>query len=84
MNNSEAPFEDETLSRPSIEYLKETLPKRKRVSKELRRRGTLMAYKRALAKFGSDGCTVSSRTMRCTSAVFSPAAARFSNCAATS
>ena len=57
MNNSEAPFEDETLSRPSIEYLKETLPKRKLVSKELRRRGTLMAYKRALAKFGSDGCT---------------------------
>ena len=57
MNNTEAPFRDETLSRPSIEYLKETLPLRKKASSQLRRRGTLMAYKRAFAKFTADGCT---------------------------
>lgn len=57
MTNSEAPFDDESLARPSIEYLKETLPRRKKLSKELRGRGTMLAYKRAAMKFTSDGCT---------------------------
>ncbi|WP_333618289.1 YihY/virulence factor BrkB family protein [Dietzia sp.] len=57
MSNPEAPFDDDSLARPSVEYLRETLPRGKKVSSELRRRATLLAYKRAAMKFTADGCT---------------------------
>lgn len=59
----EAPFGDESLTRPSIEYVKETLPRRKEVSGKLRGKATLQAYKRALSKFSADGCTDSAAAL---------------------
>ena len=59
----EAPYGDESLVRPSTEYLKETLPRAKKVSKKLRSRGTMSAYKRALGKFMADGCTDSAAAL---------------------
>lgn len=58
-----APYGDETLVRPSTDYLKETMPRAKDVSGALRRRGMLTAYKRAVAKFMADGCTDSAAAL---------------------